>query len=111
MTRKPWRVTLGVEAETDFMRILAYTLEIFGPRQTESYEAAILEALAALNDGPEVVGSRSREDLRPGLRSLHVARGGGRGRHVIFYRTKGERHIQIVRILHDAMDFARHMPF
>lgn len=33
MTEKPWRVILGSEAEKDFVRILSYTLDMFGPRQ------------------------------------------------------------------------------
>lgn len=110
MTGKPWRVLLGAEAERDFVRILAYTLEIFGPRQAEVYETTILAAIAVLDDGPDVPGSAARDELRPGFRSLHVARSGRRGRHVIMYRATAGHVIQVVRILHDAMDFARHIP-
>jgi len=106
----PWRVILGAEAEKDFVRILAYTFDIFGPRQTEVYETTILAAIGALDNGPEAPGSVARDELRPGFCSLHVARSGRRGRHVIMYRATADHVIQVVRILHDAMDFARHIP-
>ena len=110
MTEKSWRVVLGSEAEKDFVRILAYTRDIFGPRQEAIYETTILDALAELDSGPEVLGSVARDDLRPGIRSLHVTRHRRRGRHVIIYRTRHENVIDVIRILHDAMDFARHVP-
>ncbi len=41
---------------------------------------------------------RSREELRPGLRSFGV------GRYVIYYRVLGEEHMEAVRLLHSARD-------
>ncbi len=48
--------------------------------------------------------------LRDGLRSLHVARRGRRGRHFIMYRASADDTIEVVRILHDGMDLAAHVP-
>jgi toxin ParE1/3/4 len=110
VTEISWRVVLGSEAEKDFVRILAFTRDTFGLRQETIYETAILAAIAELDSGPDVRGSVSRDDLRPGIRSLHVARQGRRGRHVIMYRARRENVIDVIRILHDAMDFARHLP-
>lgn len=110
MTDKSWRVVLGSEVEKDFVRILDYTRDVFGPRQEATYETTILAAIAELDSGPDVFGSLARDDLRPGVRSIHVARHGCRGRHVIMYRARHENVIDIIRILHDAMDFARHVP-
>lgn len=109
MTVKSRRVVLGSEAEKDFIRILAFNREGFGPRQEVIYETTILKALAELDSGPEVARSIARDDLRPAVRSLHVARQGRRGRHVIFYRVTNTDLIQVVRILHDATDFAQHV--
>jgi len=53
------------------------------------------------------LNSKAREDIAPGLRSLHVS---GRGRHVLFFRPSGDNVIMVLRILHDAMDVARHFP-
>jgi toxin ParE1/3/4 len=105
-----WRIRLGVEAEKDFVRILAYTQNTFGPRQAETYQATILEALESLGSGPDVPGSIARDEIRPHLRSLHVARRGHRGRHLVLYRPGQGRLIEVIRILHDAMDLARHIP-
>ena len=110
MTAKSWRVVLGSEAEKDFVRILGDTRDTFGPRQEIIYETTILAAIADLDSGPEILGSLARDDLRPGIRSLHIARHGRRGRHVIVYRARHENIIDVIRILHDAMDFARHIP-
>ena len=110
MTKSHWRVRLGAEAEKDFVRIVKYTADTFGERQAAIYQTTLTDALAALHSGPDVPGSASRDEILPGLRTLHVARQGGRGRHFIMYRALGGEVIEVVRILHDAMDLARHIP-
>jgi toxin ParE1/3/4 len=107
-----WRIRFGVEAENDFVRILDYTRGAFGVRQAEIYRPTLPEAIAALEDGPNAPGSVARDEILPGLRSLHVARRGRHGRHFIVYLalTDEARVIDILRILHDAMDLARHLP-
>lgn len=110
MTEPDWRIRLGAEAEKDFVRILKYTAETFGPRQTEIYKATIAKALAELAVGPNVPGSAPREEILPDLRTLHVARRGRRGRHFIMYRAAEGQVIEVLRILHDAMELARHIP-
>jgi toxin ParE1/3/4 len=57
-----------------------------------------------------VPGSLARDEVAPGLRSLHAARRGRRGRHVVLDRVAGGNTIEVVRILHDAMDLPRHLP-
>jgi toxin ParE1/3/4 len=84
-----WQITLSEEAEKDFSRILRYTGDTFGPLQAEIYEKTILSAIARLDAGPEILGSIDRDELRPGIRSLHVAQQGRRGRHFIVYRAVG----------------------
>jgi toxin ParE1/3/4 len=105
-----WRIRLGDEAEKDFVRILERTRERFGERQVEIYKATLLDALAALEGGPNILGSAARDEILPGLRSLHVARHRHRGRHFVMYRAGADRVIEVVRILQDAMDLARHVP-
>jgi toxin ParE1/3/4 len=104
-----WQIRVGTEAEHDFARILKYTNDTFGRRQADVYKATLLEALSALDAGPDVLGSIAREEIRPNLRT-HVARRGRRGRHFIMYRAAQDHVIEVVRILHDAMDLARHLP-
>jgi toxin ParE1/3/4 len=110
LTSALWRIRLGEEAEKDFVRILGYTRETFGARQADIYRATLLDALAALEAGPDVRGSTARKEILPNLRTLHVARAGRRGRHFIMYRAGEGQVIEVLRILHDAMDLARHIP-
>ncbi|HLW93162.1 MAG TPA: type II toxin-antitoxin system RelE/ParE family toxin [Roseiarcus sp.] len=110
MPKPRWRIRLGAEAEKDFIRILKSTRERFGEKQVEIYQATLLEALASLADGPDALASVAREEILPGLRTLHVARHGRRGRHFIMYRARAGQVIEVLRILHDAMDLARHAP-
>ena len=113
MASQRWRVLLGADAERDFGAILAWTTERFGERQARTYKETLLEAVRALEEGPAIIGAKTRDDIRPGLMSLHVARGGRRGRHFIMFRVMEKadlRTIEVVRLLHDAMELARHMP-
>ena len=110
MTPTHWRIRLGATAEQDFAGILNYTKDTFGLHQAEIYKTTLIEALALLENGPDVLGSAARNEILEGLRTLHVARHGRRGRHFIMYRAAAGDVIEVVRILHDAMDLARHIP-
>lgn len=110
MARRQWRVRLGAVAELDFANILKWTTETFGPRQARIYRETLMQAVGELANGPDVPGSRARDEIMPGLRSLHVARRGRRGRHFLLYRAAEGRIIEIGRILHDQMDLQRHLP-
>jgi toxin ParE1/3/4 len=110
MTGRKWRVRLGATAELDFSQILQWTNEKFGARQTGLYRDTIVRAIRELATDPEVRGSKARNDIAPGLRLLHVARHGRRGRHFLLYRVVGGHIIEIGRILHDSMDVRRHVP-
>lgn len=105
-----WDIRLSADAENDFVRIIEYSIDAFGERQTDLYRGLIFDALSALAAGPDVAGSIGRDDIRSGLRSLHITRQGRRGRHFIVYRAAPDNVIVVLRILHDAMDLARHIP-
>src|SRR5712691_2498355 len=81
MVERKWRVRLGAAAELDFANILKWTTENFGARQSRLYRDTLVQAIGELADGPDVVGSKARDEIVRGLRSLHVARHGRRGRH------------------------------
>jgi toxin ParE1/3/4 len=101
MAERTWRVRLGAAAELDFANILTWTAENFGARQSRVYRDTLVHAIGELADGPDVAGSKSRDEIMPGLRTLHVARHGRRGSHLLMYRTAAKSTIEIVRILHD----------
>lgn len=111
MTGTAWRIRLSTAADKDFVDILQWTEERFGPMQAETYRTTLIDALTAIATRPDLAGSWTRDDILPGLRSLHVARNGARGRHLILYRVAELPDvIDIIRILHDAMDLPRHLP-
>jgi toxin ParE1/3/4 len=108
LSKARWRIRLGAAAERDFVRILQWTQKTFGKRQAAAYRTTLLDALSALEDGPNIPGSRAREEILPGLRTFHVARAGRRGRHFIMYRAGDDQVVEVLRILHDAMDLSAH---
>jgi toxin ParE1/3/4 len=110
MAERRWRVRLGAAAELDFANILKWTTENFGARQSRVYRNTIVQTIGELADGPDVVGSRARDEIMPGLRTLHVAQHGRRGSHLLMYRVGQGSAIEIVRILHDRMDLQRYVP-
>ncbi|WP_348522515.1 type II toxin-antitoxin system RelE/ParE family toxin [Bradyrhizobium iriomotense] len=110
MVEQKWRVRLGAAAEVDFANILKWTTENFGARQSRVYRDTLVRAIGELADGPDVAGSKARDEIMPGLRTLHVARRGRRGSHFLMYRVAPRSTIEIVRILHDRMDLQRHVP-
>ena len=110
MTETRWQVRLGAEAKRDFARILKYTRDTFGQQQLAAYRVTLIDALAALESGADILGSAARDEILPNLRTLHVARKGRRGRHFILYQASQGNVIDVIRILHDQMDLARHIP-
>jgi len=81
-----WKPRLGALAERDLDDIFRWSEEAFGIRQAHLYQNMIFQAVAALRLGPEAPGSRAREEIGPGYRTLHVARRGRHARHLLLYR-------------------------
>lgn len=111
MSPKGWSVRLTAAAEADYRQIIRWTAENFGPRQARTYAKTLSAALEALSDGPSVVGAQRRDDINKGLHSLHVARASRKGRHFVVFRIARDedRKIEVLRLLHDAMDLQRHV--
>jgi len=110
---RPWTVRLTKTAESDYQSIVAWTLTKFGDLHARIYADTLLAALVALTAGPTTVGAKERSEIGKGIITLHVARGGHKGRHFVLFRVgpgKRQRHIEVLRLLHDAMDLTRHIP-
>jgi toxin ParE1/3/4 len=109
----PWALRLSAATEIDFRDIMRWTAAQFGEARARTYAATISAALEALaKEGPVVVGAKPRDDIFKGLMALHVARDGRKGRHVVLVRVaraEKEPTVEVVRILHDAMDLVRHL--
>ncbi|MBM3599098.1 MAG: type II toxin-antitoxin system RelE/ParE family toxin [Alphaproteobacteria bacterium] len=84
----------------------------FGLAQARAYARTLLIGLELLAEGPEQSGAARRDDIGQEIRVFHVARRRRRGRHFILFRTGRDRQgpvIDVLRILHDAMDLRRHV--
>lgn len=106
-----WDVRLATRAASDLADIVAWTATHFGTIQARVYADTVNAAVIELRAGPQINGVRSRTDLGADLYTLHVARHNRRGRHFILFRVAAAgRTIEVLRILHDAMDVAHHVP-
>jgi toxin ParE1/3/4 len=109
----PWIVRLTKTAESDYQSIIVWTLREFGDLQARIYADTLSAALVALSAGPTTVGAKERSEIGKGVFTLHVARGAHNGRDFVLFRVgpgKHQRHIEVLRLLHDAMDLTRHVP-
>ena len=105
-----WAVRLAEKAEHDLLDALVWTTDQFGALQADDYLETLTLALEALTDGPNIVGSKVRDDIGQGIRTLHVARLGRKGRHFVVFRIADAQTIDVIRLLHDSMDLAKHLP-
>lgn len=108
-----WTVRLSAAAEADYRQILRWTFENFGSVQARSYADTLSSALKALNAGPAIIGVKARAEIGNNIHTLHVARNGRKGRHFVMFRVdsiQGVDVIDVLRLLHDSMDLARHCP-
>lgn len=111
--REPVRhIRLTAAAEADIADIVEWTAETLGPTQARVYARTLTAAITALSGGPRVAGAKPRNDVAQGVFVLHVARGRRKGRHFIVFRPTRDpsgSFVNVLRVLHDAMDLARHV--
>ena len=104
-----WKVRISKAAQQDFDSLYLWTIERFGSDQADAYRRLVLDALISLDSGPDTLGVKGRAELPENIKILHVARKGKRGRHIIVFDVSMPGRIQVLRILHDAMDVPRHV--
>lgn len=92
---------LTIQAEEDFDGIGAYTLENWGADQAVRCLTELDETFAALAQTMALGIVRSY--LHPNLLSHRC------NHHVIFFRRDKNGNAEILRILHERMDFTRHL--
>ena len=95
------RLDLSIAAAADLESIANYTFEHWGPEQEEDYLGGIWDLLERIAAKPDAY--RLRPELGRDCRSARFRR------HVIFFITKPDR-IDVLRVLHGAMDFGSHLP-
>ncbi|WP_225073249.1 type II toxin-antitoxin system RelE/ParE family toxin [Desulfuromonas sp. CSMB_57] len=94
------RVTLTPKAKGDLDDIWDFTFARWGMDQAEKYVRelwAVMEKQAT-----DLATSIDIADMRPGYRKVYA------GSHVIFFKVLSDG-IDVVRILHQKMDFNRHL--
>jgi len=94
------QVVLSPKAKSDLNEIWDYTLEHWGVEQAENY----VRELWAIIQTQALDGSTATDvsDVRKGYRKVRS------GCHVVFFKTT-ENGIDVIRILHQRMDFDRHL--
>lgn len=96
------RYLLTSPAKDDLLAIFEYTLRKWGEEQVHIYSAQLESAFVQLAENPLRPGSNPAEKLVKRCRVFKVAH------HVIFYRREAD-FLLIARILHESMDFPRHV--
>lgn len=94
------KLELTPAALADLRSILAYTLERWGVTQEAAYLDRMWEKFETLI--ADSTPYRFRPDLFPGCQIA------AEGKHVILFRVN-KTTLQVVRVLHSAMDFKRHV--
>ena len=94
------QVVLSPKAKSDLSDIWGYTFSKWGMDQAEKYVRGLWAAMQALALGASV--SADIGDVRKGYRKARF------GSHVIFFKLTGNG-IDVIRILHQRMDFERHL--
>ena len=94
------RYRLSPGARTGLENIWRYTADLWSIAQADRYHNLLMDGVES------IVGAAHRgtdiDHIRPGYMRLSIRS------HVIFYRRTGGK-IEIVRILHQRMDFNRHL--
>ena len=117
---RPWKVILAPAAEADLAGILAWSAEAFGDAARRRYAALIVQAIEDLTVDPARVGVETRPEIAAGVQTYHLAQSRNRvapaagrvitPRHFVIFRLRSDSAVEIVRVLHDSMDLARHLP-
>ena len=93
----------------DISAVLHWSLEQFGPRQAAKYDELVRQALKEISTNPFNPRSHARHLIGKKVRTLHIARRGGKARHLFVYRVETKA-IRILRLLHDSMDLDANLP-
>jgi toxin ParE1/3/4 len=91
---------LSNRAREDLREIWNYTADRWGVSQADSYIRGLHRAMQTVANDPD--RARSCDHLRAGYRKYSAAA------HVLFVRAIADG-IEVVRILHQRMDFERHL--
>jgi toxin ParE1/3/4 len=95
------RYVLRPRARRDIENIWDYTAATWSQSQAEIYIRLIQRTLELLADDPRL--GRAWDEIRAGYRKFRA------DSHIVFYRIIATSGIEVVRVLHESMDFEQHM--
>ncbi len=95
------RFVLSPRAQADLDAIWDYSAKRWGIDQADAYTREIWQRIEKVATSPTM--GQACFDIRPGYYKISC------GSHFLFYRLLGHG-IDVVRILHERMDFERHIP-
>ena len=96
------KIRLSRKAIADLDDIWDYTVETWSEEQAVIYYQQIYTAIQGLNRLP-VFLEKGYDIIKPGLFGFKV------GHHIIFYKKGKGGSIGVDRILHEKMDYQRHL--
>jgi toxin ParE1/3/4 len=113
-------VILSASAKADVREILDWSLQKFGVRAAKRYRVLLKQALIDIAENPERPASQQRPELGQDVLVYHLRFSRGRAqlqpgivgnpRHFVVYRSRENQNvIEVIRILHDSRDLARHV--
>lgn len=94
-------LTIAPLARDDLKDIGRYTQETWGVAQRNTYLRAFAAIFEQMREG--IIMGRSRGEIRDHLLCYPC------NKHMIFFRRTDAGDVEILRILHERMDFGRHL--
>ena len=94
-------VVLSPKAKADLSDVWNYTYTEWGVEQAEKYVRELWTIISELTD--DLTKSVDIGDVRRGYRKVRA------GSHVVFFKVTSTGVVDVVRILHQKMDFNRHL--
>ena len=96
------KIRLSRKAVSDLDGIWDYTIETWSEDQAVTYYRQIHAAIQSLNSLPDYLVIQY-DIINPGLLGHKV------GHHILFYKKHDDGSIWVDRILHERMDYQRHL--
>jgi toxin ParE1/3/4 len=91
------KVILRQKAIDDLNDIWDYTFEKWSEKQADKYYAIIKLACNAIGENPDI--GKEYDGISTNLLGLKS------GKHILFYQVISDERIEVIRILHEQIDF------
>ena len=88
---------LSNKAVEDLTNIWSYTYYNWSEKQADKYYELLIYAFNQIAQKPEI--GKIYSNINPSLYGLNI------GKHIIFYHESKSNNIEIIRILHEQMDY------